>query len=57
MITGGFRLAAEPAPATGVLVIFFSTDLERDFDRVQELGASRARTGDRCTCHFLQHGS
>jgi len=33
------RLAAEPAPATGVLVIFFSTDLERDFDRVQELGA------------------
>ena len=39
-IAGGFRRATEPAPATGVLVIFFSTDLERDFDRVQELGAT-----------------
>ena len=38
-LNGGFRRSAEPAPATGVLVIFFSTDLERDFKRVQELGA------------------
>lgn len=39
-IAGGFRRATEPAPATGVLVVFFSTDLERDLDRVQELGAT-----------------
>lgn len=37
---GGFRRSSEPAPATGVLVVFFSTDLERDFDRVQQLGAT-----------------
>jgi predicted enzyme related to lactoylglutathione lyase len=37
---GGFRRSAEPASSTGVLLIFFSTDLERDFDRVQELGAT-----------------
>ena len=39
-LDGGFRRSAEPAPTTGVLVIFFSTDLERDFERVQELGAT-----------------
>ncbi len=39
-LDGGFRLAADVAPATGVLVIFFSTDLERDVERVQELGAT-----------------
>ncbi len=39
-LEGGFRRAIEPAPATGVLVVFFSTNLERDFDRVQELGAT-----------------
>lgn len=39
-LEGGFRRAAEPAPATGVLIVFFSTDLDRDFDRVQELGAT-----------------
>ena len=37
---GGFRRSEEPAPATGVLVVFFSTDLERDRNRVVELGAS-----------------
>jgi predicted enzyme related to lactoylglutathione lyase len=37
---GGFRRSAEPAPSTGVLLIFFSTDLERDLHRVQELGAT-----------------
>jgi len=36
---GGFRLAKEPAPTTGVLVIFYSADLERDLQRVQDLGA------------------
>lgn len=39
-LEGGFRRAAEAAPATGVLIVFFSTDIERDFDRVQELGAT-----------------
>ena len=39
-LEGGFRRAAEPAPATGVLIVFFSTDIGRDFDRVQELGAT-----------------
>lgn len=37
---GGFRRSDTPAPATGVLVVFFSTDLERDRDRVVELGAT-----------------
>ncbi len=37
---GGFRRATEPAPSTGVLLIFFSANLERDFERVQELGAT-----------------
>jgi len=39
-VDGGFRRSEEPAPATGVLVVFFSTDLERDRDRVVELGAT-----------------
>lgn len=39
-IDGGFRLSKEVAPADGVLLIFFSTDLERDVERVQALGAS-----------------
>lgn len=39
-LDGGFRRADAPAPATGVLVVFFSSDLERDRDRVVELGAS-----------------
>ena len=39
-LDGGFRRAAEPASSDGVLIIFFSTDLERDVDRVQELGAT-----------------
>ncbi len=39
-LVGGFCRAKEPAPATGVLVIFFSENLERDLDRVQELGAT-----------------
>ncbi len=39
-IDGGFRKSDEPAPATGVLVIFYSDDLERDVERVTELGAT-----------------
>lgn len=38
-INGGFRRSDTPAPATGVLLIFFSEDLERDLERVKELGA------------------
>ena len=37
---GGFRRSDNPAPATGVLVVFFSSDLERDYERVVELGAT-----------------
>jgi predicted enzyme related to lactoylglutathione lyase len=36
----GFRLAAEALPPGGVLIVFFSEDLERDVERVQELGAT-----------------
>lgn len=37
-LDGGLRKATEPAPATGVLMIFFSEDLERDVERVKSLG-------------------
>jgi len=39
-LDGGFRRAAEAAPSTGVLVVFFSEDIDRDLARVQELGAT-----------------
>ena len=39
-LDGGFRRSAESAPATGVLIVFFSENLDRDFERVQELGAT-----------------
>lgn len=39
-LDGGFRRSEEPAPVTGVLVVFFSTDLGRDRDRVVELGGT-----------------
>ena len=38
-LDGGFRLATE-APQSGVLLVFFSEDLERDVERVKELGAT-----------------
>jgi len=38
-LDGGFRLAAEE-PQSGVLLVFFSEDLERDVERVMELGAT-----------------
>jgi len=37
-LDGGLRKASEPAPNTGVLIVFYSDDLERDVARVQELG-------------------
>ena len=43
-LDGGFRRSTEPAPSTGVLVVFFSTDIDRDFERVQELGATISET-------------
>lgn len=39
-LDGGFRRAAGPAPASGVLLVFYSQDLERDHARVRELGAA-----------------
>ena len=39
-LDGGLRRSGEAAPATGVLLVFFSTDLERDRERVIELGGS-----------------
>ena len=39
-LDGGMRFATEPAPATGVLLVFFSEDLERDLERVKELGGT-----------------
>lgn len=39
-LEGGLRRADAPAPATGVLLVFYSEDLERDRDRVVELGAT-----------------
>lgn len=39
-LEGGFRRSSEPAPASGVLVVFYSENIERDIDRVQDLGAT-----------------
>jgi predicted enzyme related to lactoylglutathione lyase len=39
-LDGGFRRCEEPPPPNSVLLVFFSEDLERDRDRVVELGAS-----------------
>ena len=39
-LNGGVRKSQEPAPATGVLLVFYSPDLERDVERVRELGGS-----------------
>ncbi len=36
----GLRRAADPAPASGVLLIFYSEDLEREMTRIVELGGS-----------------
>ena len=39
-LDGGFRRSDEPAPSCGVLLVFYSADLERDYERVKELGAT-----------------
>jgi len=39
-LDGGIRKAEEPAPASGVLLVFYSEDLERDVARVRELGGT-----------------
>lgn len=39
-LDGGMRKADCAAPATGVLLVFYSEDLERDLARVQELGGT-----------------
>ena len=39
-LNGGIRKSDEPAPASGVLLVFYSADLERDVERVQELGGT-----------------
>ncbi len=39
-LDGGFRRSDTPAAADGVLVVFYSENLERDRDRVVELGAT-----------------
>ncbi len=39
-LDGGIRRSEEPAPAHGVLIVFYSDDLERDVERVVELGAT-----------------
>ncbi len=39
-LDGGLRRSDEAAPASGVLLVFFSQNLERDYDRVTELGAT-----------------
>ena len=39
-LDGGFRRSEEPAPASGVLLVFYSEDLERDVEQVEALGAT-----------------
>lgn len=39
-LDGGFRRSDESAPASGVLLVFYTDDLERDYERVKELGAT-----------------
>ena len=38
-LDGAFRRSDEPAPSSGVLLVFYTDDLERDYARVRELGA------------------
>ena len=39
-LDGGLRQAPEAAPATGVLLVFYSHDLEREVERVREHGGT-----------------
>ena len=39
-LDGGVRKSDVPAPASGVLLVFYSDDLERDVGRVKQLGGT-----------------
>lgn len=39
-LDGGLRRSEEPAPASGVLLVFYTQDIDRDYDRVKALGAT-----------------
>ncbi len=39
-LDGGLRRAEEPAPASGALLVFFTRNIDRDYARVKELGAT-----------------
>lgn len=39
-LDGGFRHSAKPARSPGVLLVFFSENLERDVQRVKDLGGT-----------------
>ena len=39
-LDGGLRKSEVAAPGTGVLLVFYSDDLERDVQRVEELGGT-----------------
>lgn len=39
-LDGGLRRSEEPAPASGVLLVFYTQDIDRDYERVKELGAA-----------------
>lgn len=39
-LDGGLRRSEEPAPVKGVLLVFYSEDLERDVQRTKDLGAT-----------------
>ena len=39
-LDGGLRRSKEPASASGVLLVFYSEDLQRDVQRVTDLGGS-----------------
>jgi predicted enzyme related to lactoylglutathione lyase len=39
-LEGGLRRVDRPAPATGVLLVFYSEDLVRDKDRISKLGGN-----------------
>lgn len=39
-LDGGLRRSTEPASAEGALIVFYSENLERDVERVKQLGAT-----------------
>ena len=39
-LDGGIRRSDEPAGSSGVLLVFYSDDLERDVEKVKRLGAT-----------------